>query len=187
MVTLTYNGNAIVSLDATAEKLANLSPLMSVIAARLHQDTLRNFRTGGDFWPGPAWKKSKRVEKHGGMTLIGKTGILRNSIHAESGADYAKVGTDVKYAAIHQFGGPITIPARHQVLAFNDKNLFLSHKKAATWKRKSIKIWAGKIGAHTIQMPARPYLPVDAAGNLSPETVAFIQDQAEKFMSGGKT
>ena len=186
MVTLTYNGNAIVSLDATAEQLANLSPLMTVIAARLHQDTLRNFQTSGAFFPGPVWKVSKRVEKKGGKTLI-KNSILRNSIHAESGADYAKVGTDLVYAAIHQFGGPITIPARHQVLAFNAAGLFLSHKKAATWKRKSIKIWAGKIGAHTIQMPARPFLPVDAAGNLSPETVAFIQDQAGKFLAGGKS
>ncbi|MDX9785454.1 MAG: phage virion morphogenesis protein [Desulfobacterales bacterium] len=88
-------------LKAAADRLADTRPLMSVIAETLKASVEKNFAAGGrpDRWP-----VSKRAGRDGGQTLS-LTGRLRRSITAESGADWAAVGTNVKYAAIHQLGG----------------------------------------------------------------------------------
>ena len=64
---------------------------------------------------GTAWEPSGRVKaiataskaarsRKRGKTLV-ETGRLRASIHWQASEEGVAVGTDVKYAAIHQFGG----------------------------------------------------------------------------------
>ena len=65
---------------------------------------------------GKAWKPSRRAIEQGGQTLVDKQ-FLRNSITHIAGSDGVDVGTNVVYAAIHQFGSgalerPKNIPAR---------------------------------------------------------------------------
>lgn len=54
---------------------------------------------------GQAWKKSRRTE--GGGQTLSLTRRLRNSITSAYSGTTATVGTNVVYAAIHQFGGTI--------------------------------------------------------------------------------
>jgi phage virion morphogenesis protein len=67
--------------------------------------------------------KAGRMSGHGARAMMGRliltnTGRLRRSITAEPGANSLAVGTNVVYAAIHQFGGmagrgrKVRIPAR---------------------------------------------------------------------------
>jgi len=184
MISMTIRGDAEVQsmLKAVMASGRDAGPVFRTLAQRLRADTLQNFRSGGVF--PQAWPKSQRVIKHGGQTLVDHA-ILRNSIHGASGPDFAKVGTDVKYAAIHQFGGDINIPARTQTNAFSTGGRFMSRKKAGSSKAKSIKVWTGKIGAHTIHIPARPFLPVDAQGNLSPAMTAFTVKTLSTFLLRG--
>lgn len=75
-------------------------PLMQRIGAILQNDTKLNFRRQAAP-DGTPWKATKR-----GGQILSDTRRLRNSIQHEFGNDYARVGTNVIYAATHQFGDP---------------------------------------------------------------------------------
>lgn len=100
-----------------------LHRLLRIRWTEMHQEmghALRNLALdrfkAGQGPDGEPWQPSGRVVfknfvryLHGGReskakTLI-ETGRLRNSIHVAATADGVEVGTDVVYAAIHQFGG----------------------------------------------------------------------------------
>lgn len=152
MVRIEINAKDATRHLAEAAVLAgNAGPAFRVISTRLRQDTLRQFSQGGAYWPGPAWKPTHR----GGKTLVDRA-ILRNSIHAASGADWAAAGTDVKYAAIHQFGGVI---------------------RAKNAKALRFKIGGQWIMRKSVTIPARPFLPISAAGEFHPDTERFITDR----------
>ena len=97
-------------LSGIQERIGNLKPAMSIIGQIVRNSILKNFMEGGR----PKWKPSK---KQGGKTLV-DTARLQNSITAKAFSDRAEVGTNVIYAAIHQFGGKagrghkVNIPAR---------------------------------------------------------------------------
>ncbi|GAB4485987.1 MAG: phage virion morphogenesis protein [Thermodesulfovibrionales bacterium] len=96
------------------DRIGNLKPAMSVVGQIVRSSVVRNFEAGGR----PSkWPMSQRARKEDGKTLV-DTARLRSSINARAFADHAEIGTNVVYAAIHQFGGPagrgrkVTIPAR---------------------------------------------------------------------------
>lgn len=88
-------------------------PLMQKLVGIMHDAVEENFEAEGR----PAWKLSKRAIKHGGKTLQ-DTSSLATSIAMKYDNNSAIVGTNKKYAAIHQFSGKagrgkkVTIPAR---------------------------------------------------------------------------
>lgn len=107
----------------------NTEPLMAHIANTLHLFTSQAFEREaspfGEKWKSlsPATlKKSKGLKKK----LVDK-GKLVNSIHTSHTPTSAKIGTNVPYAAIHQFGGKtgrnhkVFIPAR-PFMPINDKD-----------------------------------------------------------------
>lgn len=84
-------------------------------------------------------------------------GELRGSIHHQYDNDELRIGSPVKYAAIHQLGGTIDMPEREQKLFYKrERNgqigrRFAQRKKAdhtVTVQRK----------AHQITITARPFL-----------------------------
>ncbi|MCU0918725.1 MAG: phage virion morphogenesis protein [Burkholderiaceae bacterium] len=83
----------------------DMSPAMRNMARVLKTAAQLRFRTtrGPD---GQAWPKSRRASEEGGQTLS-LTRRLRNSISTAATSTTASVGTNVVYAAIHQFGGII--------------------------------------------------------------------------------
>ena len=110
------------ALDAALERLAavltNPSAVMDQVGRYLVASTLRRFER--ERAPdGKPWLKSARALAEGGKTLT-DTGRLRGSIaHAViDGGRAVEVGSNVLYAAIHQFGGRagrgrrVTLPAR---------------------------------------------------------------------------
>ena len=85
---------------------------------------------------GKPWKPSQSEK-----TLIDRA-RLRNSIRYKASPDYVVVGTNVKYAAIHQFGGVIT-PKKAKVLLFS--------------------VGGKKVGAKKVTIPARPFIGISEA------------------------
>ena len=81
-------------------------PMMRGIAMELLSLTEDNFES--ESWGGEPWKPSRRVEG----------GQLAASIISKAGSDYALIGSNKVYAAIHHFGGwagrnnKVHIPAR---------------------------------------------------------------------------
>ena len=79
---------------------------------------------------------NRTVEHHlSGQTLKRKTGTLAKSINYKMRNDYlAVVGTNVKYAAIHEFGGEIK-PVNAKSLRFKVKDGWVNTKKVVMPKR----------------------------------------------------
>jgi phage gpG-like protein len=177
MLTIQVNADgAQAVLKAAAERAVDLSAPMARIGQRLLADIHRNFREGG--WYPELWPKSERARKKGGQTLVDK-GLLRRSMQQESGADYAQAGSGLVYARIHQEGGTISIPARVQ--ARRDSGRFM--KTAAAGRRKKGAVGITMLPARTIEMPARPFLPVRGS-ELAPATAEFVRKQLGDYVTG---
>jgi phage virion morphogenesis protein len=115
------------------------------------------FKTTTDPW-GNQWSPLKYRRGQ----ALSDTGRLRRSIRSVADADGVTVGTNLKYARIHQFGGKLK--ERNQVLIFGAGGKFISRKQA---KRSFFvsNIAFSKIGEGKI--PARPYLPLNADGEVA--------------------
>jgi phage virion morphogenesis protein len=149
------------------------------IGAYLVTATQRRFEreTGPD---GRRWQKlsPRTANRRIGRSRRGYDHILRvrnrlyQSIVYEAADNQVAVGTNLVYAAIQQLGGSVIIPER-------DQDIHLSTGKG---RRRFVRASAKRmetrrvhIGAHTITIPARPYLGIDQ------EDEAQIQAIVEDF------
>ncbi|MCG6552503.1 MAG: phage virion morphogenesis protein [Candidatus Magnetominusculus sp. LBB02] len=95
------DGGVIEALSLIAQRVTNLKPAMQLIGKRVTASVKENFRAGGR---PQMWIPSQRAKATGTQTLI-DTKNLMNTIHPTAYNDRVEIGTNVKYAAIHQFGG----------------------------------------------------------------------------------
>lgn len=140
-----------------------LQPTLRAIGAALVRSTLQRF----EYQRSPAgvpWKRSKRAIEQNGQTLV-DSGRLRTSITFRAlGNDAVEVGTNVVYAAIHQFGGPIDFAARTGTLRFQGGRFARQRRRKdgtlrpPTSKQRDVN---ASFGARRLNMPARPYLGLD--------------------------
>lgn len=127
----------------------NFQPLMEVIGQHLVTTTQLRFEKGKGP-DGASWPVSRRAQQGGGQTLM-LTRRLYDSI-AQDGplatAQNVEIGTNVEYAAIHQFGGTI---GPHVIEARRGKALFIP---GIGFRRR--------VNHPGSDMPARPYLGIDS-------------------------
>jgi phage virion morphogenesis protein len=101
-------------LTALAAQGHSLRPLMQDIGEEVRRIVEKNFEAGGR---PERWKPSARSKRDGGKPLTDK-GTLRRSMTVDADSKSVRVGTNVIYAGIHQFGGKagrgrkVNIPAR---------------------------------------------------------------------------
>jgi len=140
------------SLDDLRRRMADPRPVLEEMGLVLLRSVARNFKEGGR---PERWKPSKRaLAEPRGKTLI-DTGRLRNSITMKVEGDAVKVGTNVEYAAIHQFGGRI------------DRTVLVrAHRRLVTQafgrrlRRPRMTDVRGHARRMRIEIPARPFLVV---------------------------
>lgn len=132
--------------------MQNTSPVMSAIGTGLVSSTHRRFISQtspeGQPWAAhnPDYKATKRNSR-----ILTESGRLRDSINDQAGNDWARVGTNVVYAAIHQLGGTI-VPKAASHLVF--------------------RLASGLVLAKSVTLPARPYLGIsDDDEEMIAETV----------------
>lgn len=188
MFEIKIESQAVISvLDRLARAGQDMSPVMREISAELASETEANFAAQGR----PKWLGIKPRKGRAGGKILQDTGQLAASITTGSDATSASIGSNKVYAAIHQLGGSINKAAQSRLVrhrtdakgnllrseALGGKGLIFakdSHKRAtARWFAQ---------GAHTINIPARPFLPVDAAGNLQPETAESILGLVNNYL-----
>jgi phage virion morphogenesis protein len=124
---------------------------------------------------GSVWPPSLRVLANGGRTLVLSARLMR-SITYQASASGVEVGTNVIYAAIHQLSGAIRQAARTAVLHFKTNKRTGQARFAKPGKADRARKAA--IGAHTIKMPARPFIGLDDADDRS------ILKSAESWIAG---
>lgn len=181
-------GNALAGLGRLAHGTHDASPLMASIAIELRSQTEANFAAEGR----PKWLGIHPRKGREGGQILQDTGQLVASITTDSDATSAIIGSNKVYAAIHQLGGVINKAAqsrlvRHRTDAKGNllRSEYLKGKGLVFAKnshKRAVSRWFEQ-GAHTIHMPARPYLPVDAQGNLQPEAEEGILGLANSYLA----
>jgi phage virion morphogenesis protein len=140
---------ALAKLGAAVERLEHPAPLYDIIGAMLVTSTQQRFerQAGPD---GTSWPPSFRAMMEGGRTLFDGGDLFRSLTH-EATDQGVEVGTNVLYAAIHQFGGTI---------------------RAKDGGMLHFSIGGADVFVREVNMPARPFLGLDAADTDAIEELA---------------
>lgn len=160
------------ALNHLAAAGRDLTPAMRAIATALLSQTEENFES--ESGPLGKWPALKDKKCQGGK-ILQDTGRLAASVTPFWSATEAGVGSNAIYAAIHQLGGTIDKAAQSRLVRHrtNAKGELLRSEAlggkglvfAKNSHKRVIKRWFEQ-GAHTITIPARPYLPVFPDGRL---------------------
>ncbi|AOJ10592.1 phage virion morphogenesis protein [Burkholderia mayonis] len=157
------------------------SPITALIATEMLDAVEENFaQQGRPKWLGLSPKTLKRRREEAGTgKILQRSGRLAASVVQTHDATSARVGTNVVYAAIHQFGGTIQ---RHPMSGYvrlrkgrdgmimrqaNHPHLAVFAKNGH--KRVKIVKWTRSQG-WTIKIPARPFFVLTEADNTKIET-----------------
>ncbi len=161
LITLKINDRGVdATLARLVAKATAMRPVMREISHDMRDAVLENFEREGR--PSP-WKKSRRAAKQGGKTLQDQRHLMK-SITPDSSADAARVGTNLKYAAIHHFGGPIRFKGRDRVMNFKQvrrgKMTFSRPGTGDRFAKAGKAHYSMKVSGkpYSVDMPARPYM-----------------------------
>lgn len=158
-------GRLIAALTDTTLTMRDLSEIMIDASARAFDKTA-DPATGTPWQPLSASRQRQRAHKGRSIAnMLQDGGLLVGSIARPSGPgavreigpDHALVGTDVPYAAIHQFGGTIKREAAPMTVRLRKKN---GRIQFAENKHKRVRIVDTVHKAYTITLPARPFIGV---------------------------
>lgn len=174
------------ALHTLQGNLADLSPAMAGIGQVLVTETDLAFRSQKDPW-GNAWAKLSAVtlarrrkgKGKGSNKILRDTGRLANSINYRADKASVSVGTNIVYAATHQFGAKMGEFGRYSQLSRRSKydpGDFRYHAGS----KKGFPIPWGDI-------PARPFLPIRGGRvDLSADAMDDILDVLRVHLRGGQ-
>ena len=133
-------------LAKLARHISDLTPVMEDIGAKLGNLTEDAFQAEGPGWP--QLSKARVKQRGNAHPILQDTGGLAASITHGGDRNSAWVGASKIYAAVHQFG---------------------QKKGASGTTRRGAPIPWGDI-------PARPYIPMTASGDLTPAAHDEVMD-----------
>ncbi|MBI4242252.1 MAG: phage virion morphogenesis protein [Candidatus Rokubacteria bacterium] len=171
-------------LKALVRRVEDLRPVLAEFGIHMIRSVEQTFQAGGR---PTAWPPSIRAMRGGGKTLI-KTARLKNSIVATvTGPRSLSVGTNVKYAAVHQLGFSGTVQIPEHIRRVKSRNVYRV-KTATTVSGRKIrsrrKIASGfaVVKAHPAHMriPARPFLVAQD------EDMEILKGMLERHIEGDK-
>lgn len=140
---------------------SELYGLMEAMGGHLEFSTARHFEQERDP-DGNPWPASLRALTESGQTLT-KTARLRQSITTRVTPTSAEVGTNVVYAAIHQFSGEVKREARTVTLYRHYDAASDTFDPKFRKKKRSNFATDHQVGPYTVKVPARPFLGVGPA------------------------
>lgn len=150
---------ALARLESSA---LDMTPAMRKIAGTLAMVVEDNFEAEGR----PRWTPSQRASSESGVTLQ-QTGRLASSIITDYDASSVVIGSNVEYARIHQLGGKTKA---HTIRP--------NQKKALAFGGHVVK----SVNHPGSDIPARPYLPVTADGDLQPEASEAVLGTVLRYL-----
>lgn len=140
--------------------------LSRVVAEAALEQIAVSFAGEKDPWDRP-WPKSLRAELEGGQTLS-DTGRLRRSFTYQASPRGFVVGTNVRYAATHQYGATIR-PKRAKYLRFRLPGGSRPRKGGrGRW-----------VQVKQVVIPARPFVPEP---ELSPRWKRAFEEAAQSYL-----
>lgn len=158
--------------------------LMPRLGEYLQASTQKRFKSqtapDGSAWQPlkPRYAQRKKYHQDKILTL---RGYLRSGIHYQvTGPAEVEVGSNTKYAAIHQLGGEIDQPERQAIMRYRTvagRMLFAGrkHKRGVTERQVTIPV-------HFAKIPARPFLGLSTVDEA--EIRAIILDWVVERSAG---
>jgi len=155
MVAIKYNIKdlkAKAAIKQARRRLENPEKALKECGLVLLRSVARNFKAGGR----PVrWRPSKRALREGGKTLI-DTARLKNSMTMRVLGRSLTVGTNVKYARIHQLGGKLN---NNVTVKQHYRYITQAFGKEIDGRKVLVKQHQRKMDTY---IPARPFLKVQA-------------------------
>lgn len=143
------------TLARVVDAMRDTTPLMQDLAQVMSEASDRAFATETDPVTGARWVRLN-PDYQAQLTLLGFTGtmlqrhgLLKNSLRVEAGHLYARIGSNLRYAAIHQFGGTTRPHWIHP-----------RDKKALAFRRHGRQYIRGKVFHPGSEIPRRRFLGV---------------------------
>jgi len=165
-VTLQYDSaEALALIRRAAEAMGNPEPMLLDMGEHLQIIHRQRFaaQTSPDGVPwaplSPGYLRRKKKNRDKILVLDGR--LSRNLVNQVQG-DELLFGTNIQYAAIHQFGGTINIAARPQEVFFRTNRDGAVGNRFSPRKRSNF-AQSVTIGPYTIHIPARPWLGTSSA------------------------
>ena len=149
--------------------LENPEPMLKSMGEYLLQRTEDRFIPGapgyqtspdGEAWQAlsPSYLRSKRKNQD---KILALNGYLGRSFSYSVGDGELLVGTNRKYAAVHQFGGLFDLPARSQQAFFRqDSRNGEVGNKFVSKAQSNFSQWV-TLGPYKVEIPKRPFLGVN--------------------------
>lgn len=168
MIRVEVNDTAVRALLARARAaVARPEPVLRAAGTTLLSLILGNFSAhGAGFRPAP-WPP----KKDGSPATLKKSGTLSSSFQLSVSATAATISNPMPYAALHQFGGktaPRVIEPRRA--------------RALHWISGGRDHFARRVNHPGSNIPARPFVPISPAGDLTPAAAALIRAAAERAL-----
>ncbi|HED5569716.1 TPA: phage virion morphogenesis protein [Yersinia enterocolitica] len=162
------------SLSELISKFEHRAPLMRILANDMEDAVQENFaQQGRPEWMGWSPRYAKR---RGPGQILQRSGRLASSIVSYSDNDTVMAGTNVIYAAVHQSGGKISIPARSQQAYYKQSKGGSVGNQFVKKSKSNYSEW-NTIPSYTINMPARPFL------HLTESDVESMEEKITDFFS----
>lgn len=138
----------------------------------------------GETWQAlsPRYARRKAKKRAGVPMLKWDNHMLGDRLAHQVEGTSLLVGTNAKYGAIHQFGGDIEVPEHTREVYFRTNKDQTEVEPLFVEKRKSNFAQTVTIPAHTVHIPARPWLGVSAAD--AKEIVELTQDHLKAALEG---
>lgn len=176
-------------IESLKKKITPTKEMMTEIAGEMHDSVINNFENEGADVPGgwPALKSAtiKNKERHNAiMKILQMHGRMMKALHTTATDNEAVESNNTRYAAIQNFGGTINIAARLRTIRHrtdakgnllkqeSNKNLLVFAKNS----HKRVREKEVKQGAHTITIPARPFMVL--TDKYRENIIAIIQRHA---------
>lgn len=188
------------ALDLAAGAGADMTRIHRAIAGYVLFSTQRRFEReigpGGVKWPGfaPSTLARMSARRRANPKLLRDSARLYSSLTALGDSAGAAVGTNVVYAARHQFGGASVQHARSQQVHVREAAVGAGRAKdgrrvgskrrfaSAKSRAKSLRTEWVTMPERTLRTPARPYLGIDDADRA--EILRIITDALGRELEG---
>lgn len=182
------------TLQRLGERARNLAPMFAQIGSGIVDEARLGFRASRDPY-GVPWHKLaastiKRRRKGSSQPLL-DTGRLRNSIAWRLVGDGVEVGTNLRYAAIHQFGGTIAHAARSIRVRLrsvrvkrDDGSVYTATRFAKARHKHAVEKWGTNHAGWGVTIPARPFIATPERG-LPRAYGEIIRDAVNRHFAGG--
>ncbi len=198
-VTITVDDTAAqAALARLRDAAQNLRPALDAVGLSVVSRMRATFEQQADPW-GKGWQGlkastlRKRRKKGAGAQILRDTGRLMNSISHTVGDNEVTIGTEVEYAAIHQFGGTIkrTLAAGKVRLRADAKGNLIRQKfhgnlaVFAKSKHKRVVERSHEGRDYVIAIAARPFAPIrggraDLPAEWASEAIGLITRHLRK-------